>query len=219
MVIPALNLSLTTTATRPKQRDKDRIAEGQACTSCTLPLCAEASAACGGLASAWALSTDLFNASAALNGDGGAGGTLATSAGGGTMAGILVSKSIFCGHFCADRMRRISLSSEVSCSLIVAGYSRRRNGRVPVHEEQQCKERAPGIEKISNQEHGASPSEMCRATTSAATTLCSAINGSRQRDADACGPPVTRHTVLPTSSAISSAPDLSTAKPTGRPRA
>ena len=31
--------------------------------------------------------------------------------------------------------------------------------------------------------------------------------------------PVTRQTVLPTSSAISSAPDLSIARPTGRPRA
>lgn len=40
-------------------------------------------------------------------------------------------------------------------------------------------------------------------------------------DAD-CGldaSPVTRHTVLPTSSATSSAPDLSSARPTGRPRA
>jgi hypothetical protein len=51
----------------------------------------------------------LFKASAALNGGGGAGGTLATRAGGGTMVGMLVSNTIFCGHFCADRMRRMSL--------------------------------------------------------------------------------------------------------------
>ncbi len=42
--------------------------------------------------------------------------------------------------------------------LIVAGYSRRRSGPVPAHEEQQRKERTPGIEEISNQEHGAAPS-------------------------------------------------------------